>query len=292
MIFTSVPVQVEIDPVPERVSFEGGVPALGFGTSHLLRPGSYELVAELTGYATLRAPVEVTRERDQRFRYTLEPLPGRLEIVLPEPGTVRVDGRDAGPAPGIVELPAGRHAVTITTERYLEFTTEIDVVGRGELQRLAPDLTPAWAPVTVRSEPEGADIRVAEEPRGSTPLTLDLMAGSYRLELRHPGFKPWVSDVQVRANEPLTVGPVRLGVPDGRLAVRSKPAGASVTVGGVYRGRTPLEIEVRPDVAQVVRAMREGYAEAEREVRVASGGRSAVEFVLEPILGQVMVHAS
>ena len=61
-------------------------------------------------------------------------------------------------------------------------------------------------------------MRVGGEGRGRTPLELELLAGSHRVELRHPGFKPWVSDVQVQANEPLALGPVRLGVPDGRLA--------------------------------------------------------------------------
>ena len=94
-------------------------------------------------------------------------------------------------------------------------------------------------------------------------MKLELMAGSHRVELRLDGFKPWVSDVQVQANEPLTLGPVRLGLPDGRLAVRSAPAGANVTVGGAYRGRTPLEIDVRPDVEQAVAVLREGYEPAQ-----------------------------
>jgi formylglycine-generating enzyme required for sulfatase activity len=118
------------------------------------------------------------------------------------------------------------------------------------------------------------------------------MAGSHRVELRLDGFKPWLSDVQVQANQPLTLGPVRLGLPDGRLAVRSSPAGANVTVGGAYRGRTPLDIEVRPDVQQAVAVLREGYEPARRDLSVASGAREVVEFTLVPILGEVTVRAT
>jgi len=67
VIFTSVPVQVEISPEPERVAFEGGWRGLRFGTSHLLRPGSYTLVAEREGYAPLGLPVEITTDRNQRL---------------------------------------------------------------------------------------------------------------------------------------------------------------------------------------------------------------------------------
>jgi formylglycine-generating enzyme required for sulfatase activity len=291
LVVTSVPVQVEIAPAPDRVAFEGGWPGLRLGSSHLLRPGSYQLVAERAGYVPLRVKVDVTRERGQQLRYTLAPLPGRLEIALPVSGTVRVDGRDAGRAPGVFELPAGKHTVVVGTERYLDFIAEVQIEGKGRLQQLAPKLTPAWAVVTVKSEPEGAEVLVAGESRGRAPLDVELLAGSYRVELRHPGFKPWVSDVQVQANEPLTLGPVRLGLPDGRLAVRSTPAGASVSIGGAYRGRTPLEVDVRPDVAQVVTVMRDGYEPARREVSVASGASAAVELSLQPILGQVVVSA-
>jgi PEGA domain len=292
VVFTSVPVQVAIEPVPDRVAFEGGGFALGIGQSHLLRPGSYELVAEREGYATLRVPVEVTGERNQRLTYTLAPLPGRLEVVLPVPGTLRVDGREAGQAPGVFELPAGRHTLVIDTERHLDFTTDVDIEGLGKLQRIEPQLTPAWAAVSIRSEPEGAEVRVTGEVRGRTPLDLELMAGSHRVELLHPGFKPWVSDVDVEANKPLTLGPVRLGLPDGRLVVRSTPAGGSVSIGGAYRGRTPLEVDVRADVSQDVTVMRDGYESARRRVSVAPGAQATVELSLKPILGEVSVQAT
>ena len=58
--------------------FEGGWPGLKLGSSHLLRPGAYTLVAEREGYAVLRAPVTVDRERGEVLRYRLAPLPGRL----------------------------------------------------------------------------------------------------------------------------------------------------------------------------------------------------------------------
>jgi len=292
VLFTSVPVQVAIEPAPDRLSFEGGWPGLRFGSSHLLRPGSYQLVAEREGYATLRVPVEIDDGRNQSLAYALAPLPGRLEIVVPAEGVARIDGREAGKVPGVFELPAGSHTVVIDTERYLDFQAEVQVEGLGKLQKLVPQLTPAWAAVSITSEPAGAELRVGGEPRGRTPARIELMAGSHRVEITHPGYKPWVSDVQVQADVPLELGPVRLGLPDGRLAVTSSPSGAAVSVGGAYRGRTPLQIDVRPDIAQVVTVLREGYEPAQREVRLAPGARESVTLVLRPILGQVIVTAT
>ena len=292
LIFTSTPVQVEIDPVPRHVAFEGGWPGLRLGSSHLLRPGRYTLVAELEGYEDLRVPVTIGEERGQRLQYRLVALPGRLRIELPVPGEVRIDGKVAGKVPGEFKLPAGSHAVLIDTERYLDFEAKVQVEGLGKLQTFAPKLTPGWAKISVATEPAGAEVRVGDAVLGATPTDFELMAGSHRLELRRDGFKPWVSDVQVVANEPLKIGPVRLGLPDGRLAVRSAPAGASVTIGGTYRGRTPLDVDVRPEITQAVVVSRDGYEPASREIAVAAGSRSAVEVSLTPILGDVIVRAN
>ena len=70
--------------------------------------------------------------------------------------------------------------------------------------------------------------------------------------------------------------------------MRSSPAGANVTIGGVYRGRTPLDVAVRPDVPQAVAVSRDGYTGATREISVGSGARQVVELALTPILGDVI----
>jgi formylglycine-generating enzyme required for sulfatase activity len=292
VIFTAVPVQVEIEPRPDRVAFEGRWGGLRFGSSHLLRPGEYTLLADREGYVPLRVPVTISTARDQRLSYQLSPLPGRLEVVLPVAGKVTIDGNPVGQAPGPFELAAGSHTVIVTTDRYLDATLQVQVEGFGKLQRLAPELVPGWAEVSIASEPAAAEVLIGGESRGRTPLKTELMAGSYHVELRMAGFKPWVSDVQVQANQPLNLGPVRLGLPDGRLAVRSSPVDASVTVGGAYRGRTPLEIDVRPDMAQTIAVQHEGYEPARREVSVGSGKRVVTDFALTPILGDVTVHAT
>src|SRR5690606_10659644 len=150
----------------------------------------------------------------------------------------------------------------------------------------------AWAVVSGTSEPAGAELRSGGEPQGRTPARVVVVAGSHRVGIMHPGDKPWVSDVQVQANTPFAPGPGRCGLPDVRPAVSSSPQGAAVSVGGAYRGRTPLEIDVRPGIAQAVTVLRDGYEPASREVKVAPGARESVTLALQPILGQVIVKAT
>jgi formylglycine-generating enzyme required for sulfatase activity len=291
-VFTSVSLTVTVASGADRIALKGGLPALGLGSQYLLRPGQYELQVERAGYKPLTQAVEVTQEANQRVDVTLEKLPGLLSIEVPVAATVSIDGTEVGSAPGVFEAAPGKRTVSLATPRYRTFSTEIDIEGAGVKQTLAPELVPAWAKVSVISEPAGAELYVAGELRGVTPLETEIEEGSRPLELRLKGFTPWATDLNVVANQSQTVGPVRLGLPDGRLVIRSNPSGAGVTVGGAYRGQTPLELPVRPDLAQTIVLAKPGYEPAERNVRVGPGVRQVVDLELAGIYGELTVTAN
>jgi hypothetical protein len=54
---------------------------------------------------------------------------------------------------------------------------------------------PAMAKIT--SEPEGADIQVDGRFAGTTPSTLSLPAGGYKIQLKQAGFQDWSRELQV-----------------------------------------------------------------------------------------------
>ncbi len=61
------------------------------------------------------------------------------------------------------------------------------------------------AKVTVRSEPDGADVYLGANFVGSTPATLELPAGIYKVSLRLSGYKDWQREVQVPGGSELTL---------------------------------------------------------------------------------------
>jgi formylglycine-generating enzyme required for sulfatase activity len=290
-IFTAISISVHTNPQAAAVDISGGWPVVPFGDRVLLRPGDYEIRATLAGYAPAMAKAKITQAPNQQFALTLAKLPGKLRIDVPAPAHVTVDGKDIGQAPGEFELAAGKHALQIAAERYQPFTATVEITGLGKVQTFKPALVPGWAEVTIKSEPAGAQVLVNGESRGATPLTTQIMAGNHPLELRLEGFKPWTTDVQVKANEPLALGPVKLGLPDGHLAVRSEPAGASVSVAGVYRGQTPLDLELRPDIQQTLVLTRPGYEAATREVTMGAGENRNLSVALTGVFGEVTVRA-
>ena len=283
-------VTIATTPAGAAVEVRSGL-ALTVGETLFARPGRYPLEITHAGYEPLRTALLVTEASNQRATFELQKRPGRVEVRSPVAGRASVNGKDLGAIPGVITLPAGRHELVVAAPRHQPYSAPIDVVGLDRQQVFEAKLVPAWAPVTVLTEPTGVQVLVDGQASGTTPAKLELDAGTHRIELRQPGFKNWVTDLQVVANEPQTLGPVRLGLPDGTLVVRTDPAGASVSVGGAFRGRSPLTLEVRPDVALAVVATRDGYEPATSQLTLASGARRELTLALEPILGQVTVQA-
>jgi len=283
-------VTIVTDPADSSIAVRGGL-ALPVRGNHFVRPGPYEVEIRRQGYETLRAPLRVGDAPNQSFRFKLEKLPGFVDVQSSVAAQVTVEGKELGAAPGAIKLPAGRHEILVTAPRHLPFKATVDVKGLGQHQPLVAKLVPAWAPVTVLTEPAGATVLVDGSPRGATPVKLELDAGTHRVELRQAGFKNWITDVQVVANQAQTLGPVRLGLPDGTLVVRTDPAGASVSVGGAFRGRAPLTLDVRPDVPLALVASRDGYEPATSQLTVGAGERREVQLTLAPIFGEITVIA-
>lgn len=290
-VFTATSISVVADPSQADISVSGRLPAIPVGSRYLLRPGAYQVSARQQGYSPAQQQIKVTDAPNQQFTLKLAKLPGRLRIEVPVASQVTLDGKPLGTAPGEFQLSPGAHTVAIEAPRYQPFSEQVTIEGLGKTQAFAPQLVPAWANVSIASEPAGAQVAIGGEVRGKTPLTTEVLAGNHPVEVTLAGFKPWTTDVQVKANEPLTLGPIRLGLPDGRLSLRSEPSGASVSITGVYRGQTPLDIEVRPDMTQTIVLTKPGYESATRQVSLGSGERQSLSVPLTGVYGEISIRA-
>ena len=289
---TGVAVRIQVRPADARLRVSGAWLTPRFGDQLFVRPGRYTLSAQAAGFRSQSFGFTVNGQAGQLVALDLVKLPGELVVEVPAAGSMSIEGGATFKVPGHVGLPAGKHNVSIEVPGYLPYHTTVEVAGAGSSQRLAPKLVANSAPLRVSSEPAGAQVLIDGKSVGVTPLAQTLGAATHHVELRLAGFKPWTVDVLVKAGEPQAIGPVKLGLPDASLLVRSNPAGASVTVGGVYRGSTPLRLTLRPEVETTVSVTQAGYQDASRPVRPRPGASDELNVELTPILGKIAIHVA
>ncbi len=289
-VFTARQVSIQVDPLPETVSLSGAWFTPRIGDHYLLRPGNYVLHATLSCHRDITHRFEVGSDERQEIRLFLQKLPGRLRIFAhrdgrPEeliPGAeVFIDGRSAGVASAEpLEAVPGRRRIEIQSDRFQSAATEIEVEGCDRIQEIALALIPNWSGVRFTSIPSGAAVKVDGLLLGKTPIELELAAGVREIEISAERHKTWRSRLEVSAGSSMVLPEVRLEPADGRLAIRSRPAGASVLVDGRYVGQTPVDVGLGAAKEHDIQLSKSGYERASRTVTVASGEARVLEVEL------------
>ena len=294
-VFTARQVVIRIEPQPEEISIEGGLAAPKIGGYFLLRPGEYTLEAARQCYNLLKQRFVVGAAKSQELNFSMIKIPGRLSFqahrsdkpaVILGGAQVFIDGQEVKKRPATeVEVRPGRHSVEIRAEKYQDLHNEIEVQGCGIHQKFDYALLPAWSDITIDSIPANATVWVDGKTAGSTPLTLELLAGDHDIVLKAERFKPWRTRLAVAANHPQVLDPVRLQTADGTLVVQTNPSGANVMLSNTFVGQTPTKLTLSADTTHLIQLSKAGYETEKREVRVDSAASETLSVKLEPKLG-------
>ena len=288
-IFTAKSVRFEMQPAAESLSVDGGF-AFRLGEVYLLREGGYRVRARAAGYHDINRQVRVGEDRNQVVALRMTPLPGRVTFAIVPEGATVIVGDDEATAPFEAKIAAGEHVAALSHERYQPATVRFEVVGRDQPQTVSAALTPNWADITIPTRPSGAEVWIDDENSGVvTPGPAPILAGERLVSIQLAGHKPWKDILLVEAGQPQQLPPVTLERSDARLAVKSTPAGASITVDGDYRGVTPLNVTVAPGRREV-RAFKVGYGAETRSLQARSGGRHDLAFALPALKGTLAIQ--
>ncbi len=282
---------VTVVVTPAEATVRGSGISWRSGQLLFLRPGPQVVTARAAGHRDMTRNIQVREGEPLRLDLRLEPLPGVLEL---DTGGVAVqvfiDGAEAGRAPGSIEVAAGERTLTLRAPRFLDALQKVKVEGRGVRQPLRIEMRSNWGRLEASVSAGAASLSVDGAAALPMPVSLELPAGMHRLEVVAPGVRPWRSAVLVKAGETLRVGPIELGAPDMTVSLRSQPTGAQVTVGGAFRGRTPIDVELAPGVDHDVGFALQGYATASRRIAALAGKREGMTVVLQPVLVALTVQ--
>lgn len=292
-LFTSRSVVVQIEPTTAEIDIDGGF-TFALADHYLMRPGEYQLNASAEGYRSLQQDFTVGPEDHQLLQLTMEKLPGHLEVSTAPPGAeVMVDGQPAGTTPLVVrDLSPGSHKIVVQAARYLPASSEVLIEGLDHTQPLSLTLEPAWGQVQLNSNPGGAEVTVAGESRGTTPLTTELLASGETVKVSLSGYKPWQQSLNVAIGDTLEVPLIELQPADGTLLLSSTPSGATITVDGRYLGTTPMELELSPGETHQLSLFYNGYSTTKQSLSLIPGERRELAVELNANLGEIRVVAT
>lgn len=279
-------------PANAQIQIEGAF-VFQVSDSYLMHPGSYEISSSAEGYFPATQTIEVSKADSQRFDIVLEKMPGHLELTsTPTGASVTLDGIPRGETPVTIEsLSPGAHQLVMSAPRYFKQTLAIDIEGLDKTQSRQVELKPAWGQLTIDSSPKGADVLIAGELRGQTPLTTELLEAGESVKVQLTGHKSWQQTLSVKAGGELVIDDIKLEKVDGLLKLSTNPSGASVTIDNTYRGITPLELALKPDADHSLSLFLNGYQTSKHNFRIASGSEKNLDITLTPETGKLRVDS-
>ncbi len=292
-VLTARSVSIEVEPITAEMSIDTGT-SFKLGQRYLMRTGSYQLTLRNEGYHDTVTRLLVGEEQAQTHSFVMRKLPGIVSFDSADiaEARIRIDGVDIGQTPLVnVEVEPGEHQLSISKDRYLDFGETITIEGRSVEQEYSAVLEPAWATVSLTTSPSGADVLVDGELIGSTPLNAEIIQGQRDLVLKLAGHKAWQEEFDILAGEDFSVPLVQLVPADGLLFIQSNPTSASVTIGGEFKGLTPLEVALPPGQSHELVFFKNGYDSNTVSIQTRANEERELNVELKPILMTVSVRA-
>ncbi len=291
-VLAAKPLEISITPEPDALSITGFPPVVKLGHRYLGLKGEYVLQAEKKGYRPLEIPVTISPDQAANtFSFTLEKLPGIVSFFTRpvEEAEVFVNNVSVGMTPlEKIEIPAGEQTVRVVNERYQTVEQVIAVKGLGQKQRFEFVLSPAWSTVEFTSEPPGAEVVINSRVRGTTPLVLDVLEGTYSLIFQKDDHSPMAMDLTVPAGEELSATAVLTPAP-ATLDLRSSPPGATVMADALFRGQTPLTLTLSSGVEHTLELSLPGFENLRRKMTFAPGENMTLRLEMKPEYGIIFL---
>jgi len=291
---------VQSNPTTAEVRLDG----LYQGTSPLTIPnvsaGDHTLRLEKTGYSPWQDQVTVTAGITNPVYVTLTPIPpppttGTLVVNSnPDGADVKLNGTYRGLTNlTIPNVSAAIHTVRVEKMGYYPWENTVSVAAGGTtivnvgLTAIPP--IPTTGTVNVTSDPSGAQVRLDNVAKGTTPLEItDVSVGVHTIRVEMTGYEPFISPIEVNAGQttyvtadldPIPPPPVTKG----NLSVISTPSGASVILNGTPKGPTPLLINDVTAGGYTLRVESAGYTPREEDIIVTAGLTTYINWTLIPI---------
>ena len=189
------------------------------------------------------------------------------------------------------DVPAGEHLLALRKPLYKEWQSVVEVP-RDDFKRVLASLEPNFGPISIESEPTGADVYIDGIKVGATPYEVPrLEAKAYKLKLTMTLYHDLEKTVIVEPESGLTLKK-EMDPAFGTLKVESgEVEQASVWLDGMSRCYTPCELERLPSRSYYLKVRKDLYAPWEGRVLIRDGQTEIRNVGLVPQFGTLVISS-
>lgn len=197
----STPARAEVRVVPidssgNTVSGEERVERTPATTT--LETGRYRVRMEKDEHEPEEREVTIRAGSSRSIDVQMAARQGRL-VVRPVPDTagVSIDGNSVGQGTIRETLEPGTHEIRVDASGYRPFTDSVRIEPEAS-QTLSPELEPRTGTLEITSSPAEGTVHVDGSEVGKTPVSTDLDAGTYEVEVSNEGYETVTDSVTVQ----------------------------------------------------------------------------------------------
>lgn len=289
-------VVIEVSPnsasVNADIKLESG---LGFkaGNRFIFFPGKKIIQIQSPGFYSEFHEIFIDSSSNTQL-IELTKKPGKVSLHFESEIDIRifVDGKESFPISGFHLIEAGDRLIEVRNPLYLPFAEVISVNGMDQVQTFNFKLISNSGTLNVATSPSGAEIYKDEIYLGKTPLQLNLPVGLNKLIFKIDGYEDFVLLENIDLGKLKSIEPVQLSLLPGKLRVESIPKNSKIMVGDTFKGFTPLEIFLEPEISHILSISAEGYLTKFKEITVDTNSDSSVLLELDKEYGNVSIDSN
>ena len=300
-------VAISVAPSDAYVQIDSGklVPMIEGRTSLRIAPGPHRIRLFATGHAPRDTTIHATLTEDLALQFRLresraEPPPvaqdGGMLVVdsTPAGASVFLDGAGVGVTPSctVTPLPPGSYRLRVELPDH-HVHEEMVAIKPYERVNIGASLLPAFARVSLETQPPGALIYLNERSPGISPLAdLRIPSGELEVKVLLPNYHARDTTLTLSDGQQLALS-LGLAPAHGSLRVESDPPGATIILDGRERSeRTPAYVPVVSSGTYSLRLELPEHHPVERSVRIQDGQPTRVSVPLRAAFATLDVTSS
>lgn len=261
-------------------------------TLYNLGPGRHHVRFEKQNYESVDEFLSLKEGGMFQKNAVMNPVKGLLLLTSEPAGCdISLDGLSLGKTPRLITSLDAKNVYRILLQKpgYQSRTVEVKFSGRTPLVR-HEELILDSGVIEVTSDPEGAEVTVNGQPRGTTPVTVrDVPKGRTTVTLKNHGFDEETREITMVAGDSQTLFVKMNGLP-GTMSLSSVPEGARFYVNDQPHGKGPISLTNLKPGEYTIRVEKDGFATATKTVSLENGGAIVEEFRLENVMGRIEVR--